>query len=114
MTLQVSDRFKEMAIQAGLKDLLAKRYFDITKLDTLLESTHRKELMGSDTYSLLRGLHCVTWSDMGPELAAGTRAICCQALGVQQLVEDVAPSPANKFETVVTESIAKRIYRALT
>ena len=115
MTLQVSDRFKEMAVQAGLKDMLTKRYFDITKLDTLLEATHRKEHVSSETYTLLRGLHCVDWSAMGPELAAETRAVCCRALGVPTLVEDVTPvrSPGT-FEVAVTESIARRIYKAFS
>lgn len=115
MTLQVSDRFKEMAIQAGLKDMLTKRYFDITKLDTLLEATHLKEQISTETYTLLRGLHCVDWSAMGPELAAETRAVCCRALGVHQIVEDVTPPPsADKFQVAVTESIARRIYKAFS
>lgn len=115
MTLQVSDRFQELALQRGVKAMLTNSYFDITKLDTLLKATHREEHVSPDTYALLRGLHCVNWTVMGPELAAETRAVCCAALGIQCMVEDVTPTTgADKFEVAVTESIARRIYKAFS
>lgn len=74
MTEAVSDRFKQLAVLAGLKKLLiTSNYFDMALLRTLLEATARTEGMTTERAELLRALHCIPWSEMGPELAMETR-----------------------------------------
>lgn len=86
--------FQQRACAAAVANMFQKRYFDISALDSIAKTMGREASMAGRDYSALRGVHCVDWAEMGPELARQVREKCLEMLGLPpQTVEMVKPEP---------------------
>jgi len=98
--------FQSRAATVAVVKMLGGKHFNICDLDALATTLGRKEQMGGVDYSALRGLHCVDWADMGPELSQMTREKCLELLGLPPTVVEMV-TPAGKPEP--THEPAKRL-----
>ena len=67
MTLELRPviELRDNAVRHGLKELLDKRYFDISLFRSLCEAAHVYEPTG--LMEILQPLHCLNWSKMEPD-----------------------------------------------
>lgn len=87
--------FQQRAAAAAVVKMLGGTSFSICDLDALAETLGRKTYMAGRDYSALRGVHCVAWADMGPDLARMTREKCLELLGLPaQTIEMLVPADA--------------------
>ena len=92
MTTELTE-FQYKATVATLRlKLLQGSYFDICVLDAVAKTLDRTMYLGGADYTALRGLHCVHWADMGPELTHMTRKKVLEMLGMEaELVGERPP-----------------------
>ena len=90
--------FQQRACAVAVVKMLQGKHFNICDLDSLAKTMGREQHMAGKDYAALRGLHCVDWADMGPDLARLTREKCLEMLGLpSQTIDMVArTSPAEK------------------
>lgn len=85
--------FQQRACAVAVVKMLQGKHFSISDLQAIAETIGRKDAMGGKDYAALRGLHCVDWGDMGPELARMTREKCLELLGLPpQTIDLVRPA----------------------
>jgi len=86
--------FQQRAASAALVKMLGGKSFSICDLDSIAETIGRKSSMAGRDYAALRAIHCVSWADMGPDLARMTREKCFELLGLPpQVLEAVQEAP---------------------
>lgn len=74
--------FQQRAVVVTLVKMFTGKHFSICDLETLSDTLGRRSSLGGKDYSALRGLHCVDWGDMGPDLALMVRQKCAEMLGL--------------------------------
>lgn len=74
--------FQQRACAAGVVKMLSGTSFSICDLDALAKAMGRKSALAGQDYEALRAVHCVAWSDMGPELTTMVREKCFELLGL--------------------------------
>jgi len=85
--------FQQRACSVALVKMLQSKHFDICALDAIAKAMGVQNAMAGRDYAALRGLHCVDWADMGPDLARMTREKCFELLGLPpQTVDMVEPT----------------------
>ena len=91
--------FQSRAATVAVVKMLGGKHFSICDLDALADTLGRKPYMAGVDYAALRGIHCVDWADMGPELAQLTREKCLELLGLPStVVEMIKPVQSHKPE----------------
>ena len=80
--------FQQRAAAVAVVKMLSGKSFSICDLDALAETMERKQQTAGKDYSALRGLHCVAWADMGPELTTMVREKCFEMLGLPHAAID--------------------------
>jgi hypothetical protein len=85
--------FQQRAVAVAVVKMLSCKHFSICELDALAKTLNRQDLCAGRDYSALRGLHCVDWADMGPELTRMTREKCLEILGLPPQVIDAFERP---------------------
>ena len=89
--------FQQRACAVAVVKMLQGKHFDICALDSIAKTMGVQHAMAGRDYAALRGLHCVDWADMGPELARMTREKCLEMLGLPpRTVEMVQPESSNE------------------
>jgi hypothetical protein len=84
--------FQQRAAALTVVKMLQGKHFDICTLDALAKTLGRTASLAGVDYAALRGLHCVDYADMGPDLARLTREKALELLGLPpQTLDDVAP-----------------------
>lgn len=78
----MSAELKMMAVEASLRKMLSGSYFDICTMDTIIGMMGVKP--DHETYSILRTLHCVHYSQMPAKLLEA----------LPELIHRVLSSPA--------------------
>ncbi|MFT0137312.1 hypothetical protein ACEK07_04530 [Alcanivoracaceae bacterium MT1] len=63
------DQFKKLAVETAVKKLFSKCHFDICTLNEIGDMIGVNPRQHPD-YRFLRGLHCVNYADMDPQLTA--------------------------------------------
>lgn len=89
MTESTLTEFQQRACAVAVVKMLNGKHFSICDLDALAVTMDRKAFMAGKDYSALRGLHCVDWADMGPELTRLTREKCLELLGLPATTIDM-------------------------
>ncbi len=74
--------FQQRACAVALVKMLQCKHFDICALDAIAKTMGVQSGLAGRDYAALRGLHCVDWADMGPDLARMTREKCFELLGL--------------------------------
>ena len=74
--------FQQRACAVGVVKMLSGTSFSICDLDALGKAMGRQQAMAGRDYEALRSVHCVAWSDMGPELTAMVKEKCFELLGL--------------------------------
>lgn len=95
--------FQQRAVAVAVKKMLSGPYFSISDFDTLSRVLGREDTTSGKDYYALRGLHCVSWADMGPDLAKLTRETCLSLLGLttdtidmaDEVVKSAPPAPTD-------------------
>jgi hypothetical protein len=83
--------FQQRAV--AVVKMLGNKQFSICELDAIAKTLGRQDHCAGRDYSALRGLHCVDWADMGPELARMTRQKCIEILGLTpQIIDNFEPA----------------------
>ena len=85
--------FQQRAVAVAFVKMLSGKHFNICELDALAKTLNRTDQCAGRDYSALRGLHCVDWADMGPELTRMTREKCIEILGLQPQIIDAFERP---------------------
>lgn len=89
--------FHKRAAALGVVKMLSGTSFSICDLDAIAKVMGREMWMAGKDYNALRTLHCVSWADMGPELARQTREKCLELLGLPaQIVDEIKPVQPTK------------------
>lgn len=100
--------FQQRASALAVVKMLHGKTFSICDLDAIATTMGRKPAMAGTDYAALRGLHCVDWADMGPELARMTREKCLELLGLPlQTIEMI--QPVSKSEKTVEPATRLRL-----
>jgi len=86
--------FQKRATAVAVVKMLSGTSFSICDLDAIAKTIGRSHAMSGRDYDALRGLHCVSWGDMGPDLARMTREKCIELLGLAPEVVRAAERPA--------------------
>lgn len=87
--------FQQRAAALALVKMLNGKHFSVSDLDAVAKTIGREAQMAGKDYAALRGLHCVDWADMGPDLARMTREKCLEMLGLPpQTIEMIRPERA--------------------
>lgn len=96
--MQDLTEFQQRACAVAVVKMLQGKHFSICDLDALGKAMGREQAMAGRDYAALRGLHCVDWADMGPDLARLTREKCLELLGLPvQTIDMIEPErPAEK------------------
>jgi hypothetical protein len=85
--------FQQRAAALAVVKMLKCKHFNICNLDAIGKTIGRDAEMAGKDYAALRGLHCVDWADMGPELAQMTREKCLELLGLPAQTIDMVQPP---------------------
>ena len=72
--------FQQRAAALAVVKMLNGKHFSVSDLDAVAKTIGREAQMAGKDYAALRGLHCVDWADMGPDLARMTRRFALGAL----------------------------------
>jgi hypothetical protein len=97
--------FQQRACAVAVVKMLQGKHFSICDLDAIAKTMGRESYLAGRDYAALRGVHCVDWADMGPELTRLTREKCLEMLGlpaqtiemVQQQAREPATEPAKRL-----------------
>jgi hypothetical protein len=98
--------FQQRAAAMAVVKMLNGKHFSVSDLDAIAKTMGRESAIAGRDYHALRGLHCVDWADMGPELARLTREKCIELLGLPPATVDMV-QPAERAEPA--EEPAKRL-----
>lgn len=80
------DALKLMVVNTALKDMLKKGRFSICTVDEINAITGN--IPNGEAYTLLRALHCISFSDMPQELQRGLPLLIQRAIGGESLEFD--------------------------
>ena len=84
--------FQQRACAVAVVKMLQGPHFSICDLDAIAKTMGRESSLAGRDYAALRSVHCVSWADMGPELATMTREKCLEMLGLpEQTIEMAKP-----------------------
>lgn len=84
--------FQQRAAAAAVVKMLSNKHFSICDLDAIAKTLGREGHLAGRDYAALRGVHCMDWADMGPDLARLTREKCLEMLGLPaQTIDMVHP-----------------------
>lgn len=100
--------FQQRACAVAVVKMLGGTSFSICDLDRIAATMDMKSAMSGRDYDALHALHCVSWGDMGPELAAMVREKCFELLGLPQAAIDSVCKRETKQEGPAHEP-AKRL-----
>lgn len=103
--------FQQRAATLAVVKMLGGKNFSICDLDALAETMGRKSYMGGVDYAALRGIHCMDWADMGPELARMTREKCLELLGLPPTVVDLVKPVAADEEARTSQRDAEPAHK---
>lgn len=104
--------FQQRACAVAVVRMLQGKHFSICDLDALAKTMGREPSMAGKDYSALRGLHCVDWADMGPELSKLTREKCLELLGLpSQTIEMIQPEHAREKPTEPAKRLRLAFWR---
>jgi len=82
--------FQQRAAAIALVQMFQNKSFSICSLDAIAKTMGRTTAMAGRDYAALRTLHCVDWTDMGPDLTRMTQEKCLELLGLPaQTIEAV-------------------------
>lgn len=91
--MQQLTEFQQRAAAAGLHKMLSGDKFYTSTLSQLAELLGRP--LGGSDWKAMQPLHCVSWGDMGPELAQQMKEKCLELLGLPpQVIDAIAPERA--------------------
>ena len=107
--------FQQRASTVAIIKMLGEKNFSICDLDAIAITLDRKHCLVGKDYAALRGLHCVNWVDMGPELAQLAREKCLELLGLpHQTVEMIRPVAAKESSSEPAKRLRLAFWRAET
>ena len=86
--MNVLTDFQQRAAAVALVKMLSGKHFSICDLDKLADLLGRRSSCGGPDYKALQNLHCVDFSDMGPELTHQVRKKCIEILGLSTVITD--------------------------
>jgi len=90
--------FQQRATTAAVVKMLSGNHFSICDLDAIAKTLGCTDRLGGLDYRALHSMHCISWSDMGPDLARMTREKCLELLGLPPGVIEIVEPPL-KTET---------------
>ncbi len=79
----MTDKLSALVCVTSLKNMLSKGYLSICTIENILDITHG--IPNGEDMRLLRALHCVSFSDMPPELLRGLPLIIKRVLGSEDI-----------------------------
>lgn len=89
--------FQAGAVAVAIKNMFDKEWFDYQIFQELCKMLDKKDIEANDTRAL-HMMHCVSWTDMGHNVAHMTRQKIIEILGLPPTVLDdltrVVPDPA--------------------
>lgn len=88
--------FQAQALTLSISKMFQGTYFDICTFDHALKMLNRQNSLPAKDYQALRALHCVHWTDMGPEMARNTQIMVLETLGMQRMVEEAKEAPPQR------------------
>jgi len=90
--------FQQRACAMLVVKMLQGKRFSIYYLDAIAKTMGRESSLAGRDYAALRSVHCIEWSEMGPELARRAREKCLEMLGLPpQTIDMVEPQqPSEK------------------
>lgn len=88
--------FHQRAAAAAVTKMLTGKHFSICDLDAIAATIGRKQALAGQDYAALRSVHCMDWTDMGPDLARMVREKCLEMLGLPPHVVDVAAATSTQ------------------
>lgn len=92
--------FQLAAAKCAIQKMFNGDKFYVCDVDDAATAIGRKGYICNADRSALRALHCMTWGDMGPELAAMVRSKCVEWLGFDEavpMVDEVQPEKGGFF-----------------
>ena len=105
--------FQQRACALTVVKMLQGTTFSICDLDTLAKTMGREQYMAGPDYMALRGIHCVPWADMGPDLARLTREKCLELLGLpQQTIDLVQPERITEKQSEPAKRLRLAFWRS--
>lgn len=111
--MQDLTEFQQRACAVAVVKMLHGKHFSICDLDTISKTMGREQAMAGRDYAALRGLHCVDWADMGPELARMTREKCLDLLGLPaETIDMVQPATAAERPSEPAKRLRLAFWRA--
>lgn len=112
MKVEITE-FQQRAASAALVKMLNGKNFNICDLDSIAKTIGAESALAGKDYAALRSVHCMDWSDMGPDLSRMVKEKCLEMIGlpphvveeVKQEQKSTAPEKSNKLRLAFWRSL---------